>query len=201
MAEQQTVLVSDGDAADTGAGTPEVIMTGFFTLSYTDKFNGVWTTRPIKGYDGVIACSNTNAGCLTVNVISPTAEVLYRAGKEMAAALNGLPNQVISGVVVTAATSATFKILYTITFDTNYNSGDQAMLVCNMAGCDTDGCQPRFIGIGGGATPECVVAETVKGTTEEAFCSNRGDCDFATGLCVCHSGYYEEACQKQSTLV
>jgi hypothetical protein len=201
VAEQQTVLLSDGDGADTGATPAEVIMTGFFTLTYTDKFNGVWTTRPIKGYDGVIACTGSDAGCSAANEISTTANVLNRAAKEMAAALNALPNQVLSGVVVTAATSATFKILYTITFDPNYNSGDQAELVCNFAGCDIDGCQPRFKGIGGGATPECTVTETVKGTTEEAFCSNRGDCDFATGLCVCHSGYYEEACQKQSTLV
>jgi len=38
-------------------------------------------------------------------------------------------------------------------------------------------------------------------TTYEDFqpCASKGDCDGATGTCICNSGHYGEACEKQST--
>ena len=40
----------------------------------------------------------------------------------------------------------------------------------------------------------CEVEETVKGTSENAECSNRGNCDSQTGLCTCFAGYTGEDC-------
>merc|ERR1711907_504340 len=37
---------------------------------------------------------------------------------------------------------------YTITFISPATSGHQSLLKCNYKGCDYDGCQPRFTGIG-----------------------------------------------------
>jgi len=47
----------------------------------------------------------------------------------------------------------------------------------------------------------CSVSEAVKGTYESDVCSSRGNCDGASGLCVCHEGYSGEACETQTVLV
>jgi len=47
----------------------------------------------------------------------------------------------------------------------------------------------------------CEVEETVKGTSENAECSNRGNCDTQTGLCACFAGYTGEDCSVQTVLV
>jgi len=47
----------------------------------------------------------------------------------------------------------------------------------------------------------CEVEETVKGTSENAECSNRGNCDSQTGLCTCFAGYTGEDCSVQTVLV
>jgi len=47
----------------------------------------------------------------------------------------------------------------------------------------------------------CEVEETVKGTSENAECSNRGLCDGQTGLCTCFSGYTGEDCSVQTVMV
>lgn len=47
----------------------------------------------------------------------------------------------------------------------------------------------------------CEVEETVKGTSENVECSNRGNCDTQTGLCGCFAGYTGEDCSVQTVLV
>ena len=56
--------------------------------------------------------------------------------------LQELPNQVVPSITVDETlgkNSNSFKI----TFSDSANSGDQHMLKCKVASCDTDGCQPR----------------------------------------------------------
>jgi len=182
VAEVQDVYVSDVDVNTANSGTD---MTGSYTVSFTDQFNGVWTTRPIKGYDNDAGPSRA------------------RASSDLELALNGLPNQVIKGATVTAAVDTSFNSQSTkmaVTFSQKYNPGKQNLMTINVAGCVTSGCQPRFVGIGGGATPAGQVVRLTPGTYEKAVCSNRGACDAATGLCACHSGYYGEACEMQTAL-
>jgi glycerol-3-phosphate responsive antiterminator len=52
-----------------------------------------------------------------------------------------------------------------------------------------------------GPKGSCSVSEIVKGTYESDVCSSRGNCDGASGLCVCHEGYSGEACETQTVLV
>lgn len=176
VAEKQTVTVTDGNDHATNDAT------GFFTLTFVDKFNGVWTTRPIAAIDA-----------------DDSATAREWSAKEVQGALNGLPNQVIKGAVVTHAASGNDNV-YTVTFSNTYNPGQQNLLSINIAGCTVNGCNPKFAGIGGGGSPAGSTARSVAGTKESAECSNRGSCDYATGLCACHSGYMGEACNKQTVL-
>lgn len=56
--------------------------------------------------------------------------------------LQELPNQVIPSITVDE-TIALDSNSYKVTFSDSANSGDQHMLKCKVASCDTDGCQPR----------------------------------------------------------
>jgi len=44
------------------------------------------------------------------------------------------------------------------------------------------------------------VASAVEGTTENALCSNRGACDYATGECKCYQGFTGHDCSRQNVL-
>jgi len=52
-----------------------------------------------------------------------------------------------------------------------------------------------------GPSAGCDVTEVDRGTHESAECSGRGNCDHATGTCVCDAGYTLEACSEQTVLV
>jgi len=142
-----------------------------FTLSYTDFRGETWKTHPI-------------------DAVAPTVI-------EVKQALEALPNNAIPSVTVTLDTTCASgsNCVFTVNFDHAANSGDQPMLVKDTTGCDTDGCQPRFVG-GSGSV---VVAESQKGTTEFAVCSNRGTCDVQTGKCECAQGYAGQRCEEQTT--
>lgn len=147
---------------------------GSFTLTYTDQFNGLWTTRPIK------------------LKASPSDEDKARTVTDIQEALNGLPNEVIQGLKVEKVAANS----YALKFSGAFNSGDQHLLKCNVAGCETNGCQPNYAGWAG----TCAITTPTPGTTEKAVCSNRGNCDATTGQCACFSGYYGEACEQQTAL-
>lgn len=74
-------------------------------------------------------------------------------------ALTELPNQVIPSITVDE-TIHTETNVFRITFSDIANSGDQAMLSCRVAACDTDGCQPR---------KGAMVAQQLVGDTNVAY--------------------------------
>jgi hypothetical protein len=53
---------------------------------------------------------------------------------------------------------------------------------------------------GGGRRPLVIATEGVKGTEENAVCSNRGLCDYDSGLCKCFNGFTEDDCSVQNAL-
>ncbi|OWZ15600.1 Tenascin [Phytophthora megakarya] len=65
-------------------------------------------------------------------------------------------------------------------------SGSNAFLQDRLNGNAQDGSGFLVFVAGGGS----LQGETsVKGTRENAFCSNHGICDFSTGICSCHANY------------
>jgi len=257
------------------------MLSGAYTLTYTDLYGSKWTTRPLRvrkteaytaGSDARLAWDNTAktltvthtsgtfAGFLAgdrVSIVSAATEltdvlaanvaaegwilsietaatslatiVLYTTSgttatvadsagvitlkhashrvEHMKEALMTLPDNVIDDISVNYEGTFSSKLnTYSVTFISPHNSGDQHMLQCNAAGCDVDGCQPRFEGLSDTAAtatnkPTCVVTETRKGTTEAATCSNRGNCDGSTGQCECFEGFSGIDCGLQTILV
>jgi len=66
----------------------------------------------------------------------------------------------------------------------------------NIGAVSSQACTVKLIT----ASP-CTVTETQRGTSENAECSSRGNCDGQTGLCTCFSGYVGEDCSTQTVLV
>ena len=80
--------------------------------------------------------------------------------------LSELPNQVIPSITVDE-TIGFDSNSYKVTFSDSANSGDQHMLTCKVASCDTDGCQPRKKAIKGLYR----ISTAVSGTAVNAFTS------------------------------
>jgi hypothetical protein len=51
-----------------------------------------------------------------------------------------------------------------------------------------------------GTTTKVSAVDTKDGNKEASVCSNRGLCDYTSGLCSCFGGYIGRACESQSTL-
>lgn len=113
-----------GDETQRVTVTGSASITGSFTLTYSDKYGGSWTTRPMTIYYDTADHS-----------------------QELEDLIEKLPNQVVPDVTVTKVTSTTTVNSYDIAFLHSANSGDQNLLTCDIAGCDLDGCQPRFTGV------------------------------------------------------
>jgi len=143
-----------------------------YTLSYTDWRGQVWETWALDAYAGTAI--------------------------EIEEALEALPNEAIPSITVTTTTafSGTGAAIFSITFDSSLNSGNQNLLTVNKAGCSTAGCQPKYAGAAG----DVAITEATSGTTEWAVCSNRGTCNGDSGDCECFDGFTGEACEIQTII-
>lgn len=216
--EVQTVIVGDGIDNQQAEG--------FWTLTFTDAYGNEWTTRPIRTADPEAVPKTTG------NANSDVGTPQDVTALEVRAALMEIPNHVFDDVEVnweavqewqvkdsdqSEVQSNSWYNKYTITFISPATSGKQNLLKCNYRGCDYDGCQPRFTGIGtfgdtkdgsfrkcavrGFIEEESVATENHVGTAENAECSNRGICNTEDGLCECFEGYTGESCSVQTILV
>jgi len=114
-------------------------------------------------------------------------------------ALTAIPNSVFEGVTVTTDTTTAGTILVTFTF--THNSGNIAslqwwndardQLTYNATCSGADG----VVDFGGKE-----LTSVVHGNKEESPCSNRGLCDYTTGICKCFRGYYSDDCSLQNAL-
>lgn len=194
----------------------------YFTLTFTDMFNGEYTTRPIQDQRCTVGkpCWEVQYALMDLpNFAIPEVEVDY-----LSRTLSGTaPNQKAAS-------------LYTIHFTDSSNAGKQNTLKCEIVSDSTvDGAQPKYKGVDtcevfnvGGpewfdasgeslqmdiSTPFTGVATLSRtsvlgssntadsATSYEDFqpCAAKGDCDSSTGTCTCNAGHFGEACEKQST--
>ena len=66
---------------------------------------------------------------------------------------------------------------------------------------DNSGDLPDLQSLGNAESAAYVtIQEKVKGTTENLPCSNRGICDYTTGMCQCFQGFTKHDCSKQNAL-
>jgi len=169
----------------TGAST-DVDWVHFLFRDWTGK---IWKTDDILiGASGAAACGNLPVAISTAAIEDA-----------VTAALQGIPNKVIGSVDVTA-TSAAGVVTLTITFTGNPGNlpnleiVNSANMQLNLPLCkDTTA---NFV-----VTMDTSAATGSKdGNKELSTCSNRGICDYDSGLCKCFKGYYGGDCSMQNAL-
>jgi len=69
------------------------------------------------------------------------------SARDVKRVLEELPNQVIDSVDVAMTSNTVGLYAYSVTFTGGRNSGNQNEIAMNAAGCNTDGCQPRYTGV------------------------------------------------------
>ncbi len=118
-------------------------------------------------------------------------------------ALLNLPNRVIDGITVAAATSyANGYVKVNITFTGPSVQGPQHMIIVEDYECGA-GCTPKIDGL----NLETRHLRSPSNATEIRLadynsyeCGRRGKCDYTSGLCSCFTGYTGDNCNTLTTL-
>jgi len=195
-------------AAEANPGTTKnagVASNALFSLEFQDEFGDKWTTKSINFMSDTVAA-------------------------DVEAALEALPNDVLSDVEVSlvngnvAGTSATVFGELTrgryiaVTF--LHNSGDIPMLgaryefnysdptwdtngLATLADVCTKGSLKTTTNKEDGSFDNrgpFKIMEATKGNKENAVCSNRGLCDYSSGICKCFAGFTDYDCSVQNAL-
>jgi hypothetical protein len=109
---------------------------------------------------------------------------------QIEASLEDLPNSVIPDVDVLIYD----PVAWEFTIDFVSNTGDVNML--GTVGPDGNGVHHAD----DYDQPQSTVEETRKGSSENVMCSNRGTCDYSTGICKCFQGFTKHDCSRQNVL-
>jgi len=123
----------------------------------------------------------------------------------IANALKGIPNGVIEDIKVTITATSTTVNTYTIEFTDNSGNVDALEFVNTDAmnlewGAALLGSCASAARTAKDITVTYPTTGAVTGNEEESTCSNRGVCDYETGICKCFKGYYNDDCSTQNAL-
>jgi len=180
----------------------------WFHFLYKDWTGKIWKTDNILIGTPSFTCSDTT---LPLNT-GTTTTVANNVIAAITNALENIPNGVIRGVTVTDAKSGAHVtgddsfvggggansvgyILY-VTF-TNPGNLEALTVVnsldmqTNLPACDTAASRTFTF---------TKVTKQYDGNKEQSECSNRGLCDYDSGLCKCFKGYYGIDCSMQNAL-
>lgn len=197
----------------------------YFTLQFKDMFGGNFVTRPIA----VDACvANAAGGCSELqialmelpNFAIPEVEVdlvaidndstsgtlttvntyvVHFSDASNTGKQNTLDCEVVSNSNVPGAAPKYSNVVECRTYNVGqpewYNeAGQQLTLSTEIAGVSISYSMEDLI-------PDCNNGAACAQTAYEEFvpCSNKGLCDYDTGVCICSEGHFGEACEKQST--
>jgi hypothetical protein len=151
-----TSVVNQFSSTITDAARRLNLFEPYDTIKYTNP-SGSWVTT-ITSIDCTYTVSAANAATARPCTMTVMPQISARAAAIEAVTiqlvstdtgeigvkrmLQELPNQVIPSVTVDETIGLNYNG-YQITFSDAANSGDQHMLKCKVASCDSDGCQPR----------------------------------------------------------
>merc|ERR1712100_323626 len=198
------------------------------TLTFTDMFGGEFTTRPImNGRCEVVG--TLDADGTPASLGQPCAEVQYALMDLPNMAVPEVEVDLVFDKLSQGGTTRAYLVSFTDPSTAGkQNTLKCNAQVAAGANTNEAGSQPKYpsgaacniynVGIpewytaSGGDQTLVIESETktkadivgTGGTSETTYedfqpCSSKGDCDTSTGTCVCRSGHYGEACEKQST--
>jgi hypothetical protein len=186
------------------------------------------STTTLPGADIVVSASSVvNSGTMDPVYFITTEDYTqdYSLAKRVESALEALPNNVIENVEVSveygvgltpAQTAADDYGALTVRVTFLENSGNiptmgvrycwaygdaETDVQCNHPdGSFADASGNTKDPLGNEVTAKLTITETVAGSKDNAECSNRGLCDYSTGLCKCFTGYTDFDCSIQNSL-
>jgi hypothetical protein len=184
----------------TGAGAD------WFHILYRDWTGKIWRT------DNFLVADDARTGGCTANAdlpvsyevvaIDPTTKSTYQANNIAWAvknALESIPNSVIPSVTVAPSTVSSVNDGFAVDVTFTGNPGNVYPLIL-VNSIEMQGALPVCLSGDNVVDFTASVTTLTHGNKEQSTCSNRGVCDYDSGLCKCFKGYYGGDCSKQNAL-